>query len=182
MRVPAAAGKHLAIKACRTITEYRAEIAGFHAAGESVGLVPTMGGLHAGHMALVEQAKAENDRVVTTIFLNRTQCGDAALALANFLEGDFSECIKWGHLSYQRQSGLQLTMIAGHEARGICRQLCATMNCSTQSPRDFSKRWPTAAFNAAVWKGTRRHCGTDCEGSQKRLLQPEQKKAAITAA
>ena len=130
-------------------------------------------------MALVEQAKAENDRVVTTIFLNPTQFGDAALALENFLEEDFNECIKWGHLSYQRQSGLQLTMIAGHEARGICRQLCATMNCSTQSPRDFSKRWLTAAFDAAGWKSTRRHCGADCEGSQKRLLQPEKKRPPL---
>ena len=118
MSVPAAAGIHLAIKVCRTITNYRTEIAGFHAAGESVGLLPTIGGLHAGHMALVEQAKAGNDRVVTKIFVNPIQFGDAALALANFPEEDFNECIKWGHLSYQRQSGLQLTMIAGHEAAG----------------------------------------------------------------
>ena len=78
MSVPAAAGKHLTMKVCRTIAEYRAEIAGFRAAGESVGLVTTMGALHAGHMALVESAKAENDRVVTTIFVNPTQFGEAA--------------------------------------------------------------------------------------------------------
>jgi len=66
------------MKVVRTIAECREVVAGFRQANETVGLVPTMGFLHAGHMELVATAKARADRVAVTIFVNPSQFGDAS--------------------------------------------------------------------------------------------------------
>lgn len=57
----------------RTLSALRRAIAGFRAKGENVALVPTMGALHAGHLALVRRARRKADRVVVSIFVNPTQ-------------------------------------------------------------------------------------------------------------
>ena len=62
---------------CHKIAELRAAVSGFRLAGETVGLVLTMGALHAGHMALIAAAKRDHPRVVATIFVNPTQFGNA---------------------------------------------------------------------------------------------------------
>ncbi|MDL2397578.1 pantoate--beta-alanine ligase [Rhizobium mayense] len=58
-----------------TIAALREHLASYRRAGKSIGLVPTMGYLHAGHMELVARARAENDIVVVSIFVNPLQFG-----------------------------------------------------------------------------------------------------------
>ncbi len=57
------------------IEELRRYVGARRAAGARVGLVPTMGALHAGHVSLVEAARRAADRVVVTIFVNPAQFG-----------------------------------------------------------------------------------------------------------
>ena len=63
------------MKTLRTIGELRSLLDGERAAGRAVGLVPTMGYLHHGHLSLMQQARAQTDVVVASIFVNPLQFG-----------------------------------------------------------------------------------------------------------
>ena len=57
----------------RTVSELESLVKSFKQAGKTIGLVPTMGALHAGHESLVVKARKENDIVIVSVFVNPTQ-------------------------------------------------------------------------------------------------------------
>ena len=63
------------MKRCKTVEALRRELGKLRAGGKTVGLVPTMGALHEGHLTLVREARAKCDVVVVSVFVNPLQFG-----------------------------------------------------------------------------------------------------------
>ena len=77
----------------RSVSGLKETVARHKAEGRKVGLVPTMGALHAGHISLVDRARAENDVVVVSVFVNPTQFNNAT-DLATYPRTEDADCDK----------------------------------------------------------------------------------------
>lgn len=81
------------MKIIRKVDELKNAVASFKAEGRSVGLAPTMGALHAGHISLVDRARRENDAVVVSVFVNPTQFNNAT-DLQTYPRTEEADCSK----------------------------------------------------------------------------------------
>ncbi|MCP4375133.1 MAG: pantoate--beta-alanine ligase [bacterium] len=82
------------MKTTETITEVREIVTTARAGGMTIGFVPTMGGLHQGHLSLIDAARNACDFVVVSIFVNPTQFapGEDLSTYPGSIESDLSAC------------------------------------------------------------------------------------------
>jgi pantoate--beta-alanine ligase len=117
------------MKIIRTVVELREEVRTWRREGCTVGVVPTMGALHEGHLSLVRRALAETDRVIVTLFVNPKQFNDASdLAAYPRTEESDAEKLKplGAHVLYapgaaeMYPSGFQTKVSVSGVSEGLC--------------------------------------------------------------
>ena len=116
----------------RSVADLRRAVAGYRKAGRTIGLVPTMGALHEGHVSLVKGALARGDVPVTSIFVNPTQFGpkEDFSAYPRDEEGDFAKLreagcrIVFAPTKEEMYPGEQLTTVT---VAGITDGLCGPL-------------------------------------------------------
>jgi len=125
----ALASPQKALPTVRTVADLRGIVSAWHRAGERVALVPTMGALHRGHLALVERGRALCPRVVASLFVNPMQFGpnedfsryprDEA-ADAALLAGAGCDLLYAPDVAEMYPDGFATTVIAGPVAERQC--------------------------------------------------------------
>lgn len=151
----------MSVKVVKTIDEVRKQVAKWRKRGYSVGLVPTMGYLHAGHQSLIRRSVEECDRTVVSIFVNPTQFGpnEDLEAYPRDLERDTllcdttgadlifnpepSEMYRDGNVSYVDMNGLKEYLCGLSRPvhfRGVCTVCTKLFNIVTPDRAYFGQK------------------------------------------
>lgn len=118
-------------KTVTTVESLRAELDAARLAGYSIGLVPTMGALHAGHLSLIDRSVAENGLTVVTVFVNPTQFrpGEDLDAYPRQLETDIAMASEHGAAIVFAPAASEIYpdgYVTSVSVRGITEQLCGS--------------------------------------------------------
>ncbi len=145
----------------KTINEMRAITKRLGADGKSIGLVPTMGALHAGHKSLIDRSVSENDATIVSVFVNPIQFGpnedfekyprtlDADAEIASDSRADYifapsaAEMYPQKNLAYVDITDLQDNLCGakrpGH-FRGVCTVVSKLFNICSPNKAYFGKK------------------------------------------